>query len=389
VFAGGCSLAAAEIVGDTDVDTITALLDASLLTRTRASRGTRFTMLDTIRTHAAALLQGLGSRAEAEAAHGEHYADLAETTPMKGAQALDGLAVIDADLDNLRLAYDRAIAAGDDTTALRIATPLYRYWYPRGLFREGHDRISGPLDRHAGHPALRADALRSIAGLDYLLGDHDAAVAEATAGIEQGRAAANLEAVLGCHTVLGLVAQRREDLSAARDYFEQSRALAEELGLELDVVVANTNLGEVARCAGDLDEARRRFELSVELHARVGGTSTYALLGLGDVARLQGRLDDADIAFQRAHDLSEATGVPHNVAMAVLGLASVAALRGRVEDAGRLLGRAAGMAAITAGDLHGTDGETYRETESVVLAALGSTRLAELIATGREEVGPA
>jgi hypothetical protein len=183
------------------------------------------------------------------------FADFAEATPMRAAEEAHGTAIIDADLDNLRVAYDRAVAAGDDSTGLRIATALYEYWYPRGLIREGRDRIRSPLARGAGDPRLRIVALPRLAGLEYLLGDHDAAVATASEGVDAGTLSGALDPVLGCHTVLGLVACRRGELDAARSHFERCRILAEELGQDLDAVIANTNLGEVALAAGDLEEA--------------------------------------------------------------------------------------------------------------------------------------
>jgi predicted ATPase/DNA-binding SARP family transcriptional activator len=385
VFVGGCSLDAAEAVAATDVDALTSLLDASLLVRSVSPTGTRLSMLETIRVHAAALLDDPGARADAEAVHAAYFADLAEATPMKGADEARGTAIIDADLDNLRVAYDWAVAAGDDSTGLRIATALYRYWYPRGLIREGRDRIKGPLDRGAGDPALRILALPRLAGLEYLLGDHEAAVAAASEGVDAGTASGALDPVMGCHTVLGLVALRRSQLDAARSHFERMHVLAEELGQDVDAVIANTNLGEVALAAGDLEEARRRWELTIELNRRAGGNDSFALLGLGDVARLQGRLDDAASLFGRARAAAERTGWRHNVAMAVLGLASVAARRGKPEEAGRLLGRVSAVVAVTTGRLHGTEAETYGDTESAVLAAVGPTRLAELLEAGRAE----
>jgi predicted ATPase/DNA-binding SARP family transcriptional activator len=385
VFVGGCTLEAAEAVAGSDVDAVTGLLDASLLVRSVSPTGARLRMLETIREHAAELLDELGARADAEAVHAAYFADLAEATPMrpnKGVDAPRGLALVDADLDNLRLGYDRAAAAGDDSTSLRIATALYEYWYARGLILEGRDRIRSPLDRGAGDPTLRIAALPRLAGLEYLLGDHDAAIAIASEGVHAGILSGALDPVLGCHTVLGLVACRRGELDAARDHFQRCLILAEELGQDHDAVVANTNLGEVALAAGDLEEARRRWELTIDLNLRSGGTDCFALLGLGDVARLQDRLDDAESLFGRARAVAEEADWPHNVAMALLGLAGVAARRGQAEQAGRLLGRVLAMVGTTTGELHGLDAENYREAESAVLAALGPTRLAELLEAG-------
>jgi tetratricopeptide (TPR) repeat protein len=224
-----------------------------------------------------------------------------------------------------------------------------------------------------------ADALRSLAGLHHLLGDQALADEVGAQGIAVGTESGNLEAVLGCHTVLGLSAQRRHDLDAARSHIQQSRAIAESLGLELDQSVANTNLGEIALEAGDLDEARSRWEQTIEWNHRSGaGDDTFALLGLGEVARRQGLLGESIGHFRAARALAEASGSPHNMVMAMLGEACVAADSGDVESAGELLGYVDAMASTTTGKLHGVDAVTYDDAVRIVEAAVGATRFHEL-----------
>ena len=110
----------------------------------------RFVLLETVREHAAELLDDEGDRAAIESSHGAYYTALAENTVLIGVADSDAISVLDLELDNLRAAFDRAEAAGDHETALRIATALYYYWYLKGYFREGRDRIRRPLDRGAG-----------------------------------------------------------------------------------------------------------------------------------------------------------------------------------------------------------------------------------------------
>ena len=125
VFAGGCSLDAAEAVCGATLESIEALVDLSLLQRAVSSGLVRLTMLETVREHAAGLLDRTADAPGRVGAHAAYYADLVERTELKGALRARGLALVDAELDNLRAAFDRAQAAGDDHTALRIATALY------------------------------------------------------------------------------------------------------------------------------------------------------------------------------------------------------------------------------------------------------------------------
>ena len=292
VFADGCTVEAAEDVCGATLDAVRALVDSSLVERTRSPTGAvRLTMLETIREHAAGLLNDSGERSAVEASYVAHHVALAESAVFKGPETQSWVETVDRELENIRVAYDIA----DDDPALRIATALYRYWYLRGYFREGRDRIRRPLDRGAGDDRLRASALHGLAGLSWLAGDDDAE-ALALRGIEAGTRAGMPAAVMGCHTVVAMAARDRGDLALAAAHVERSAALAAELGLDEDVMVANTNLAALALAAGDLDGARDRWERSMEMN-RAGGfgdVDDFALLGLGEVAYREERLEDAE-----------------------------------------------------------------------------------------------
>lgn len=383
VFAGGSSIEAAETICEAGIEHIAALIDSSLLQRTGVGGEVGLAMLETIREHAAGLLDADGDRAIAETRHAAYYMALVEAAAEKGpVSQAHTLSLIDADLDNLRLAMDRSELVGDDGTALRIATALYRYYYLRGLFREGRERIRGPLDRGAGDPALQALALRALSGLCYLLGDLDGAETHALRGIDIGIKAGARYAVMASHTVVSHVARERGDFARSMAHLESSEAIAKELGLDEDVLVANTNLGELALAVGDLDEARRRWEYTMTCHAEDDENCTFALLGLGAVSYRQGRLDEARRHFVRARDLSERAGWLHNTTMALVGLAGIAADQDDNTEAALLLGNASGLLAATGGELTLADEEIYQRARALALASLGETRLAELMHAG-------
>lgn len=382
VFAGGSSIEAAEAVCVSDIERLAALIDSSLLQRTALGGEVRLSMLETIREHAAQLLDAGRDRAVAEARHASYYAELVERAAFKGPEQARELAMVDANLDNLRAAADRAELAGDDSTALRIATALYRYYYLRGLFREGRDRISGPLERGAGDPALRALALRAVSGLHFMLGDLETAEALASRGIGAGTIAGDDYAVMACHTVMSHIARERGLFAEAMAHLQRSETIAKELGLDDDVMVANTNLGELALASGDLDEARRRWEHTMSIYDHDDENGTFALLGLGAVAYRQGFLAEATAHFSHARALSERAGWQHNTTMALVGLAGIAADQGAHAEAAVLLGRATNLLDATGGELTLADQEIYERARASALANLGEARLAELLGTG-------
>ena len=73
VFAGGCTLEAAEEVAGADLDTLQSLVDKSLVRRT----DDRFWMLETIRDYAAQQLEVLGEVSALRLRHAEYYLGLA------------------------------------------------------------------------------------------------------------------------------------------------------------------------------------------------------------------------------------------------------------------------------------------------------------------------
>jgi predicted ATPase len=78
VFAGGCTLEAAEEVCGAVPDTLASLLDKSLLRRREGVSGRRYWMLETIREHAAEHLARLGERESLETSQADLYVDLAD-----------------------------------------------------------------------------------------------------------------------------------------------------------------------------------------------------------------------------------------------------------------------------------------------------------------------
>ena len=366
VFAGGSTLDAAEAVAETNTDTIEVLVDSSLLHRVTVTGTARLTMLETIREHAAALLDD-AERVRAEDAHIAYYRSFAARLAFDGPSVVNELATVDADLDNLRVAFDRSSAAGDDEDAFAIAVDLGRYWHIRGHYREGSERIRQRLERGAGEPARRAQAMGTLSYLTYLRGELADAVDLATRGAEAATSTQSLDALCRCHTVLGLVALDRDQFTTARDHLERAHAIAVDFDRDTLTARTNGNLADLAMMCGDHEQARQRWKHSLtrpltpwrEVHAR---------WGLGTAARRDGRVDEADDHFTRALQLAEAIGYPHYVAIALVGLAVVAADRGEHVQCSVLLERVDAVLQVAGIELTGIDAEAYLEAKQATLA---------------------
>lgn len=166
VFAGGCTLEAAEDVIDADIDTLQSLVDKSLV---RHSIG-RFWMLETIREYAAERLEESGEAPMMQHRHAEFFLALAEEVELSSRTG-DQPALFErlsADNANLRQAVKWAREHGDIERELRLVTALWSYWLARGHVREGRRWLEDALARTDEPPAR---ALLGLCMLRHLEGD--------------------------------------------------------------------------------------------------------------------------------------------------------------------------------------------------------------------------
>jgi predicted ATPase len=159
-FATGWSLEAAEGVcsaADLDVEAILPLLerlvDKSLVVTEEQGGVVRYRMLEPLRQYAA---RRLAENDEVESARNrlEHfYIALAERSEpeLHGHGQTRWLRILDGEFDNIRAVFHGALDQGRTETALRLAGPLYWYFWLRGHLREGQRWLEAGLER-AGDP---------------------------------------------------------------------------------------------------------------------------------------------------------------------------------------------------------------------------------------------
>jgi predicted ATPase/DNA-binding SARP family transcriptional activator len=136
VFAGGCTLEAAEDVCETDLDTLAALVDKSLLRRD----GDRYSLLETIAEYARERLEQAGDLGKLRARHADHYLRLARSVQalIRSPQAAALLDRLERDHENLRAALV-SVSDADRDQSLRVAM-----W---GLAARLHSFGDAALDR--------------------------------------------------------------------------------------------------------------------------------------------------------------------------------------------------------------------------------------------------
>ena len=139
VFAGGCTLEAAEEVADADLDTLQSLVEKSLL---RFS-DERYWMLETIREYAGQLAERL-KLGPVSLRHAGYFLGLAE-------RSSEEYHLLEAEHDNMRAALGYLSDAGAPEELLLVRA-LAHFWTLRGHLREGAEHVTAALARH---PNLR------------------------------------------------------------------------------------------------------------------------------------------------------------------------------------------------------------------------------------------
>jgi predicted ATPase/class 3 adenylate cyclase len=169
VFRGGCTVEAAEIVCDADLDTLQSLVDKSLV---RARDDDRFWMLETIREYAAERLEESGEGEALRREHAEHFLALAEVAdPHARAYSRKWLDRLGQEHDNLRAAIDWFTATGETESCQRLVGALGNFWGIRGHMAEGSRRTQSALAADVRPTAARGRALVEAAGFALGRGD--------------------------------------------------------------------------------------------------------------------------------------------------------------------------------------------------------------------------
>ena len=300
VFAGGCTLEAAEEVADADLDTLQSLVEKSLL---RFS-DERYWMLETIREYAGERLERSGERGEIRDRHLEVTAasvfELGDASRNHEPFAFE---MLRQERDNVRQALSWALETERADPAQRLLMGTWYHWLI-GAAAEGDDW------------AARVVALPSDANGRY---------AE-------------------CLAIAGEFARMGGDPARALPLKERAMRIRESLGTS-----DPENLRSLASDLSDLSEVLSRlgkYELAAEHAARaleirrdhLGGLHEFhALSGLAVVEFRRQRLESAAHLYQAAAAAADSEGRPVDAAIARVSQADVLRRLGRLERARVLL----------------------------------------------------
>jgi predicted ATPase/class 3 adenylate cyclase len=394
-FIGGWMLEAAEAVANPDedvgldtLDVLGSLQDSSLIRSESVPGGPRFDMLETIREFGRDVLAESGEEDRIRRRHLSYFLALAETGEPRLLGGDEGwLDRLEREHDNLRAALRWVIQAGEAESGLRIVGALWRFWLMRGHLAEGRrwtDEVLA-MPEAAARTVGRARGLSAEAGLAYWQRQPAAAVRglyeESMAiAMELGDRGAEADAAYN----LSFAHQLAGDLDGARELLRRAADLYRGPGDNLNLAFVNTALATVALRRGDREEARALFDEAYRTFRRVGH-----LWGVIQAAGGRAVLAIWNADFQRARraalealDANETLGHKLGISVAIQTLAMVAIHEGRPEVAVRLAGAVDRIREDAGGEAPPT-AVGIDDPRDVARALLAEKRIDELFAEGR------
>ncbi|MFC8538857.1 BTAD domain-containing putative transcriptional regulator [Streptomyces sp. NPDC057249] len=374
VFAGGCTLEAAEAVcadpagrsGEVAL-LLGSLVDKSLVVAAPADDGRmRYRLLETVGEYAAERLAESGERDAVAHRHQVFFRELARTTDplLRGSGQLDAIRLLQREYENLRTALRHAVAARDEQEALCMVLSLSWYWQIRNLrgdalhwadaaaslgpdpFAEPvrpapslHERCTDappPMRQELLEEARRQVTLVQLVSMDHAMDEwtNEASMARLRAVVATYRAGqpqtCRSPASLWFYAVM-----LTGGVSDLRHLLDATVSGAREFGYEWELAAALQMRANVLANRPDwAGEAHRDADESLAVFSRLGDVwgMAEALSSRGEANEKQGDYAQAAEDFQAAIRSAEKLGALAQVSVLRIRHASVLTELGRGEE---------------------------------------------------------
>jgi predicted ATPase len=380
VFAGGCTLEAAEEVCDAELDTMQSLVEKSLL---RFSNG-RYWMLETIQEYADERLVEMGELATRKDRHVDFVLTLAgqlEATSGSDAER----SRLQVEQDNFRSALAWAGQRENTEAQLELIGRTWLFWANRGHLVEGLRWVESALARCRHEPSeRRAKVLAGGAYFALRLGEFETMKNYADESLGIARTLDRPGSVVWPLILLGLSATELGSYQDAEELLREAMSVAREAGDQASVGIAMNNLGDIAVRQRDYARAIPLFEGAItmagERRADELATETYNL------ALCLYYTDQSEEAWAVALESLELAVSIDNVistADALVLLGALATRKGRADVGATTLGSAEMLRSLARENVVGAEAELLQKTADELVRILGPNAYATALAHGR------
>ncbi len=300
VFAGGCTLDAAQDVADGNLDVLQSLVDKSLVRHSDE----RFWMLETIREYAIERLLESNESEELHRRHANFFLALSgEAAPHLRRESAEWLDRMEPELDNIRATLEHLESSGDGESALKLMAAVWWVWASRGSLREGVRRLEGALQRDLRPTPARAHALIGAADMIGDLGDPEQSGVWLEEALVLCRQLGDLWGEAYCLMGLGFPFAERDQWLEARSRFGKSAELFTKIGDRYWALAAARRLAWTYEELGNFQRARALREENLNEAREVGDKHTEAqtLAWLAEYEITDGRAERAIPLLREAH----------------------------------------------------------------------------------------
>jgi predicted ATPase len=348
VFRGGFTRQAARQVADVSLRELVALVNKSLLHRASAER---YGMHELLRQYAAAKLAQTAT--VSKSVHDRHCAYYAAVLQqwdeeLKGPRQQAILAEMDMEIENARAAWNWAVAQGQVKWLDQAINGLGRFYEWRGRYQEGEAvcrKAAETLSATAFGDELWV--LAKILSIQTFFNRKLGRIEFCKQLIQQSLTllerleSADQKVRLQKGYILDEMAYLvvDSDPEGAKQLYEQSLALFQELGDRWGMAMVLAALGEVAWHLGAYDEAKQSHEESLTIRRALGDQRDVAtsLMSLGTIAHRQGQLERAERLVRQSIAIHQEIGYRPGIADGLRCLAGPLLDLGKVAEAHSIL----------------------------------------------------
>jgi predicted ATPase/DNA-binding SARP family transcriptional activator len=296
-------LPAGALPADAVFEAVTSLVDRSLLTTEERSGSMRYGMLESVYQFARGQLAEAGEQDALSQRHLAWLLDYAGEADLDGPDQEAWLDLLEADVENIRAGLEWGLTRpGSDAAlaALALAGAVAPFWQVRGHASLGRRWLDSALAAAgpAADPRLRAIALDGAGQLAYVQADHEAQLGYQQESLAIWRGLRDDARTASCLGELGAAAHVRGDYPAAQAMYAEALELARRAGASNVMGRCLSGLGRLALHTGDQAQATAYYTESMS-RFRAAGDLRRATVILGNLGVVSFNEGDFELAAAR------------------------------------------------------------------------------------------
>ena len=384
--------------GHEALDLLAALVDKSLVMREDAFGIASYRLHETMREYASLKLQEAGEVERLEEVYVEYYQTQArdrraallrdiraavQSPDLGRNRTLDWLQWLDLEIDNIRSALQKCLAASDWRRGLELASSIGYYWITRGT-TESIRWFDELLAAAAGSADIPARGYYFRGWLSILKGDPEAARPWLARAVDAARVGEQLPQLSESLSLASMAESMAGDRQAARRLLDEAATITP----GLDHYPASMALIQArvtrALLEGELDVAEAASSEGARLSREVGDLYYLErmLMNLGLVAMAAGDLPGAKSRFIEGLRVAKQTDNRLGQSSFLCQLGGQAATSGQPRVGARLLGAAEALGAAAGASTTGPFARELERVRNMAITAMGATTFETEYAAG-------